>query len=212
MIVEHGAALSNAGAAVIAVHGRDQDPGYMVQHLIEPMGSGTDVDPTSVAWLLPAAPGGSWYPGRYHDPFAANQPDLDYSLATLSEARTRVAAAGIEAANIVWVGFSQGACLVLEYQLRHPERWAGVAALTGAVLGPVDDVRQVDGSLAGVDCYLAVGDRDPWMPPEAAHIAGGVLRAAGAEVTVEMFDSDSHEIRPAEVAAVARLIAGAASH
>lgn len=59
------------------VHGRDQDRAYMREHLLAPLAL-PDVDS-----VLPEAPGGSWYPGRFHDPLEANEPWLSEALTTL---------------------------------------------------------------------------------------------------------------------------------
>ncbi len=206
-VVHRGCPLSEASVAVIAVHGRDQDPGYLIEHLVSPIEQTLPVDVRPVvSWLLPRSEGRSWYPGRYRDPLEANQPQLDCSLDRLADVRSEVGECGLGPEQVMWVGFSQGACLVLEYVLRRPEPWGGVVSLTGAVLGPGAVSRSVAGDLTGVPIYFGVGERDPWMTLDGAEDAARLFAAAGAATTVEVFDSDHHEIRPAEIAAVAGMI------
>ena len=203
----YGMPLSGAAAVVVAVHGRDQDGGYMADHLVAPLHRSLPSMTAGVlAWVVPESPEQSWYPARYDAPMGENEPQLGASLGRLDRIADRILAAGVEPERTVWVGFSQGACLVLEYMLRHPKRWGGVAVLTGAVLGPDGADRSVSGAFAGTPFYFGVGDADPWMPASAAEAAATVVRRAGAAAIVDVTAADQHEIKPNELAAVAEMI------
>jgi dienelactone hydrolase len=48
--------------------------------------------------------------------------------------------------------------------------------------------------------YFGVGDPDEWVPVDRVHDTAAAFRAAGAEVTVEVFPGKPHDISAAEVA------------
>ena len=73
--------------AAVLIHGRDQDEQVMLdvaRRLALP----------DVAYLLPVAAGNTWYAGRYFDPLADNQPQVDWALETFEAALATVAAGG----------------------------------------------------------------------------------------------------------------------
>ena len=49
-----GPPVAESRRVALVVHGRDQDPAYMVEHLVGPLGL------HDVAFVLPAADGGTW--------------------------------------------------------------------------------------------------------------------------------------------------------
>lgn len=93
----------------------------------------------------------------------------------LEECATRF---GFDVANVVAVGFSNGANIAASTLLRHPK------ALTGAVLlrpmvpyepeGPVD--------LNGVPVFIGAGRSDPLIAPEDSRRLATILERLGAEV------------------------------
>lgn len=206
-MVTRGPAPSDADVVVVAVHGRGQSPDFMVEHLVR------HLDESSTCCILPAAHENTWYPLGFLAPTADNEPRLGQALEVLD----RVAAmlADVPPARIVWAGFSQGACLVSEWVARHPRRWGGLAALTGGRIGPVGtDLSIVSsdaggGGLAGMPAYFGVGDPDEWVPVHRVHDTAAAYRAAGAQVTVEVFPRKPHEISAAEVERVRALVDGA---
>ena len=100
----------------------------MVEHLVDRIEVG------GVAWVLPAAAGQSWYPQGFLAPFEQNQPGLDHTREAMDAVLTSLD--GIDRRRIVWAGFSQGACTVCDVIDRHPDRWGGVLAFTGGLIGP----------------------------------------------------------------------------
>ena len=101
-----GRAVARARRVAVVLHGRGQDPVYMLEHLV------ARLDAPDVAYVLPPAAGGSWYPGRYNEPRAANEPWLGHALEAGEAAIAGVLEAGVPAEQIVLAGFSQGGCLV----------------------------------------------------------------------------------------------------
>lgn len=198
--VHIGADLEVCGLAVVAVHGRGQSAAFMIDHVVARM------EQPMVAWVLPQAPGNTWYPLGFLAPLADNQPDLDRSLQTLTDVYRQLEQNGVPPERTVWLGFSQGACLVLEWVARHPARWGGVVAYTGGLIGPPDLERTIDGSLADVPAYFGVGSHDEWVPADRVEFSAARYRAAGAEVSMEVFPGRPHEVCDAEIAAGRRII------
>ena len=192
-----GPSIGVADVVVVAVHGRGQSAEFMVEHLVHP------IDDDRVAWVLPSAHEGTWYPLGFLAPCADNEPRLSQALAALDELASSIA--DVPAANVVWVGFSQGACLVSEWVARNPRRWGGLVALTGGRIGPPATDLQISLSdtsepFAGMPAYFGVGDPDEWVPVDRVYDTAAAFRAAGAEVTVDVFPGKPHDISAAEVA------------
>ena len=191
-------ALAQARMAALLVHGRDQDEAVMLD-LARRVGL------PDVAYVLPVAAQRSWYPGRYFDPVAANEPHIGWSLEALQAGLDVIAAAGVADGRVVVAGFSQGACIVAELVALAARPWAGVALLTGSLLGPDGEMttpRDVDGLAMFVSCSR----RDEWVAPERAEATAHAFRAAGADVTLALEDEPEHHISDAAVAGLRGLV------
>lgn len=217
-----GADPATASIVVVAVHGRDQSPAYMVEQLVEPVATRLDpsrietsridtsrIETGGIAWILPAAPAGSWYPMGLLAPSAANQPALDDALDVLAQIEADLG--DRDPGTVLWCGFSQGACLVTEHVARHTApggaRRGGLAALTGGLMGPPGAPLAVHAELRGMPAYFGVGDADEWIPTGRVHETAEVFHAAGADVTVDVIAGRPHEISDHEIDRVAHLIA-----
>src|SRR5688572_11892052 len=130
-VLYDGASLADASAVALLLHGRG--------------GSGEDMlalgrkflpSEPSVAFVAPQAAGGTWYPQRFFAPLPQNEPYLTSAIGVIAEVIEELLARGISREHIVLVGFSQGACLGLEFVARHPHRYGGIAGLSGALIGP----------------------------------------------------------------------------
>ena len=202
--VRRGPPVEDATVVVVAVHGRAQSPQYPLDHVV------ARVRRDGVAWILPAAADGEWYPGRFFDPIEHNQPALDEALDVVATIECVLDRAGVDARRVIWLGFSQGACLVAEHVARRPRRWGGVALLTGGLLGPRGTELHVGGRLDGVPVYVSNGDDDDWVPWWSSVATATAFRAAGAAVKLEQFPGRDHEIADAEIAVVEGMLARAA--
>lgn len=89
---------------------------------------------------------------------------------------------GIPAGRIVLAGFSQGGAIALQTGLRHPERLAGIMALSTYL--PLASTLAAEASAAnrGVPIFMAHGRHDPLIPIERAMISRDALRKAGYAV------------------------------
>lgn len=182
-----GLPLDQATYALVLVHGRGGNADGML-----PIARAAGA--TGAALIAPRAAGGSWYPNRFLDPFASNEPYLTSALATVERSIHLAIDAGIPYERIVLVGFSQGACLSLEYVARNGRRFGGVAALAGALIGDDHDVRVDHGNLAGTPILLACGDADGHIPEIRVRRSAEALITQGAVVDMRIYPGVEHTI------------------
>jgi phospholipase/carboxylesterase len=185
-----GTPLSQARGAVVLVHGRGSSP-----HDIAGL---ADVIPgAGLAFLAPAATGGTWYPQRFLAPLERNEPWLSSALNVIDQLVAEVLAAGIAAERIGLAGFSQGACLVLEYAARHPRRYGFVAGLSGALIGPPDTPPPA-GDLQRTPVLLGCAELDAHIPLDYVERSAEIFSQLNADVTKQIFPGAVHGIFPAE--------------
>lgn len=194
-----GAPLDVASVAVVVVHGRDQDPHWMLEHLAWELGL------PGVAYVLPAAPDGSWYPNRFFDPVEDNEPWLSEALAAIVDAVELAEEGGVPVERVVLAGFSQGACLVAEMIDREPRPYGGAAILTGGLFGTEEELH-VPPALDGMPVLVTGHVGDSWVPVPRVERTAELLRAAGASVRLAVHDDPEHQINDDEIAAVRRLL------
>jgi len=186
-----GAPLANARGVVILVHGRGSSADDMA-------GLATVFGTDDLAYLAPEATNSTWYPNRFLVPPAQNEPWLSSALTVIDTLVAEAKAAGIPSERIGLVGFSQGACLAVEYAARHPRRYAFVAALSGALIGPVDTVRNaVD--LGRTPVLLGCAERDAHIPLEHVEHSAAALAVFNADVTKHIFPGSAHTVFPVEI-------------
>ena len=177
-----------SGRTAVLVHGRGTGPETMLDLAGRLAAAG-------VRCVLPAAAGNTWYPQRFTAPLADNEPWLTYALEALD--------AHVDGDSAL-IGFSQGACLVLEYVARHPRRYRAVAGLTGGLIGADGELTRPQG-LDGTPVLLTSAEGDDWVPPERTHESAELLTAGGARVDLRIFGPGPHAIRAEEVDAVTAL-------
>lgn len=178
------------GRLAVLVHGRGSGPEAMLDVAGRLAADG-------VRCVLPAAADHTWYPQRFTAPQAANEPWLTLALDALDPL--------VEGADVALVGFSQGACLVLEYAARHPRRYRAVAALSGGLIGADGELTRPRG-LDGTPLLITTAEGDEWVPVERTRESAEILEAAGARVDLRIYQPSSHAIRAEEADAVAELV------
>ena len=189
-----GLPLSSARGVVILLHGRGSSA-EDITGLIPALSSAA---PDTLANLAPEASHNSWYPQRFLAPPAHNEPWLSSALAVIDTLVAEALAAGIPSERIALAGFSQGACLALEYASRHPRRYAFVAGLSGALIGPTDTARDCVDLLA-TPVLLGCADHDAHIPLEHVEHSATALAAFNADVTKLIFPGSAHTVFPAEI-------------
>jgi len=89
---------------------------------------------------------------------------------------------GVAASRIVLAGFSQGCAMTLMTGLRHPERLAGLAGLSGYLPLPATTAAERSEANRDVPIFLAHGELDPVIPIARAEASRDALLALGHEV------------------------------
>lgn len=182
-----GVPLALASYALLLVHGRGGTPEGML-----PVARAAGASDGFV--IAPRAAGGEWYPYRFLDPISKNEPWLSSALQSIDGTVKLVIDAGIPAERIIIAGFSQGACLSLEYAARVPRRYGAIAALAGALPGGLNERRHYRGSLDGTPVLLACGDADEHIPEENVRAAAAAFGTLGAAVDMRIYPGLGHSI------------------
>lgn len=143
----------------------------------------------------PGAEGGTWYPQRFLAPLSLNQPWLDRALAKVDAEVRRLEAQGVPRERIGLMGFSQGACLALEYVSRHPARYLFVGGLSGALIGPLETPRPA-ADLKATPVLLSCAELDAHIPREHVEASAAWFSTHGASVTLELHPGHQHTVFP----------------
>ena len=194
-----GPSPAAARLTMILVHGRGAAAADI-------LGVAGEIGADDVAYVAPDAPGRTWYPYSFLVPLEQNEPQLSSALDTLHRIVADLGRQGVTTDRIGFLGFSQGACLSLEYVARHATRYATVVGFSGGLIGPPGTPRRYAGSLDGTPVFLGCSDIDPHIPLARVHETRDVLTALGAMVDERIYPSMGHTINRDELDAARRLL------
>jgi phospholipase/carboxylesterase len=200
-VIRAGAPLGAARAAMILVHGRGASAEGM-------LGLADAFDANDIAYVAPQARSGSWYPQSFMAPIARNEPYLSEALKMLSGVVEDLERQDVPREKIVLLGFSQGACLALEFAARNANPFGGVVALSGGLIGPEGTPRNYSGSLAGTPVFLGCSDVDFHIPLARVRESSEVLKTLGGDVTEIIYPGMGHTIVQDEVEHVKTILKG----
>ena len=110
-----------------------------------------------------------------------------------------IVAQGIPQNKIFFVGFSQGACLTLEYVTRNAGRYGGAVAFTGGLIGEQLDLSNYSGDFNQTPIFISTGDPDPHVPVSRVNESKKILEEMNAQVTVSIYPGRAHTISKAEL-------------
>jgi phospholipase/carboxylesterase len=191
-VISAGKPLNEANKVLIMVHGRG--------------GSADDIlslanylQVNDFALLAPQATNNTWYPYSFLAPVAQNEPWLSSALAVLKEVVADVKAKGIADENIYFLGFSQGACLTLEFVTRNAATYGGVMAFTGGLIGDVINTDNYTGDFGGTPVFIGTSDPDPHVPVERVHATAEILTKMNARVIKKIYKNMGHTINQDEI-------------
>ncbi len=199
-VLHYGAPLQSARLAAILVHGR----GASAEDIL---GVAAELRADDIAYLAPQAADHTWYPYSFLTPIPKNEPWLTSALGVLGRLVGNLGEHGYLPGRIVLLGFSQGACLSLEFAARNPQRYAAVVGFSGGLIGPPGTPRTYPGSLAGAPVFLGCSDIDAHIPLERVRESADVFRRMGAAVDERIYKGMGHTINADELDAVRRLVA-----
>ncbi len=187
-----GTPLENALAAMILLHGR----GATAEDIL------TLADELAVpgfVYLAPQAAGNTWYPNSFLAPIASNEPGIRSGLTAIAAILAQVEAAGIPNERTMLGGFSQGACLSLEFAARNARRFGGVVGLSGGLIGPNETPRNYTGTFNETPVFLGCSDMDPHIPKERVEESAAVFERMEAAVTIWLYPHMGHLVNQDEI-------------
>ena len=187
-----GEPISRAHAAMLMIHGR----GARAEDILS---LANEVNLPGFAYFAPQAAGNTWYPNRFLAPLGENEPWLSSALKFVGDVLAEIINAKIPTERIMLLGFSQGACLALEFGARNARRYGGIVGLSGALIGPDDTSRDYHGSLTGTPVFLGCSDVDFHVPRERVEQTAVVLRRLGGEVTERLYPNLDHSVNQDEI-------------
>ena len=164
------------------------------------------IDTPGFVSLAPQAAGNTWYPNSFLAPIPSNEPGISSGLAAIDHLMKRIGAAHIPPEKTMLLGFSQGACLSLEYAARHAPHYGGIAGLSGGLIGPDGTLRNYPGSFDGTPVFLGCSDVDSHIPVERVRETARVFERMGAVVSVRLYPGMGHIVNDDEVNAVKKMM------
>jgi predicted esterase len=184
---------------IILLHGRGADAADI-------MGIAESLKDNEFLYAAPNAPQNTWYPYSFLAPEEQNEPYLSNSLKTVDDIVNHFNSLGISDNNIMLSGFSQGACLALEYAYRTGRQFGGVAALSGGIIstGFNSNKKYI---LTNTSVFLGCSENDPHIPVERVQLASDFFSQMGAEVETRIYRGSFHGIIEDEILEMRRILA-----
>lgn len=190
-VVTAGAPLGTS-PVVVMVHGRNAGP----ENILD---LARRFSHPELTYLAPAAAGRTWYPHSFMANIDSNEPGVSSGIAVIASLVTRIEAAGVPAERIVFGGFSQGACLLSEFAIRHARRFGGVLIFSGGAIGAAGTTWHFDGRFEATPVFLGCSDVDSHVPAARVRETAEVFARMGADVTTRIYPGMGHLVNEDEI-------------
>jgi predicted esterase len=200
-VFTHGPKPADARLTVVLAHGRGGSAEDM-------LGLAHEFQLQDVAYVAPQAAGHTWYPYSFLSPLEKNEPGLSSALDRLGDLVRMLETKAFPARRVALLGFSQGACLALEFAARHARRYGAVIGFSGGLIGPPGTPRQYAAALDGTPVFLGCSDVDPHIPLARVHETAAAFEQLGASVDERIYPQMGHTVNRDELDAAAALLAG----
>jgi len=200
-VVYAGKKLSQAQKVLIMIHGR----GGSAEDILSIASS---LNVADFALIAPQANDSSWYPLSFLSPRNENEPYLSSSLGVLAALTADLESQGFSKSQLYFLGFSQGACLLLDFTAAHAANYGGIVAFTGGVIGDHVDHRNYHGDFMGTPVFIGSSDPDFHVPVTRVKETTALFEGMGATVTEIIYENMGHTISHAEIVQVNKLIFG----
>lgn len=187
-----GKNLEQAEKAIVMIHGR----GGSAEDILG-MSSYLHVD--NFALLAPQAENHTWYPYSFIAPVQENEPWLSSAIDLIDHTVKLALDNGIRAENIYFFGFSQGACLTLEYLARYGQRYGGAIAIIGGVIGEEINRDSYKGDFAQTPIFIGTSNPDFHVPLERVEDTVSILAQMNANVKLMVYQNAGHSINREEI-------------
>ncbi|MFO7446356.1 MAG: dienelactone hydrolase family protein [Ignavibacteriaceae bacterium] len=188
-----GTNVANASAAMIMIHGRGADAESILSLADE-----LDKEDRFI-FAAPQASGNTWYPYSFLAPRPNNEPGITSALNVIRNLINSLVRDGIVEEKIILLGFSQGACLALEYSAQNAARYGGIIGLSGGLIGDRINNSLYKGDFNGTPVFLGCSDIDPHIPLERVDESGKIFSGLGAKLTKRIYPNMGHTINEDEL-------------
>jgi len=187
-----GKPLDKATKTLILLHGR----GANAEDILS---LSSQLNVKDYALIAPQATGNTWYPYSFMMPPLQNEPWLSSALSLIKQLVTDLNNKGIASENIYFAGFSQGACLTLEFVARNATKYGGVAAFTGGLIGDMIYTENYKGDFKNTPIFIGTSNPDPHVPVERVYATANILKNMNAIVTEKIYSNMGHTINDDEI-------------
>jgi phospholipase/carboxylesterase len=191
-MVKAGIALDKANKVAIMIHGR----GATAESI---MSLKNHLNLDDFALIAPQAPGNTWYPYSFMAPDATNEPAFSKAFKTIDEIVNDLKSKGFTTDQIFLIGFSQGACLSLEYATQNAQKYGGVVAFTGGLIGEKINPDKYKGDFNGTKVFIGSSQRDMHVPLFRIEDSAELIKERGGSIKTLIFKDSEHTIRKEEV-------------
>jgi phospholipase/carboxylesterase len=191
-IFSAGKNLNEAKKALVMIHSR----GAYAEDILSLAGYFNIKD---YALIAPQATNNSWYPYSFLAVPKKNKPELSSALHLLADTVADINQQEIFSDNIYFLGFSQGACLMLEFITRNARKWGGAIAFTGGLIGDKIYTENYKGDFEGTKIFIGSANPDAHVPIERVHETTGLLKTMHADVTEKIYEGMGHTINQDEI-------------
>ena len=179
--------INSAKSAMIMIHGRGATAESILSLTEEFNGE-------NYIFAAPQANGNTWYPHSFLAPIRDNEPGITSGLKIISDLIEKLNKSGIPDNEIILLGFSQGACLALEYAARNAKSYKGIIGLSGGLIGDKIEEKRYSGSFESCPVFLGCSDIDLHIPLERVNQTETIMKKLGASVTKRIYKNMGHTI------------------
>jgi phospholipase/carboxylesterase len=190
--IQTGLPLSESKKAIILIHGRGATADSIVS-------LADYLELADLSIFAPQAAQRTWYPYGFMASDEGNLSSLNSSLQQVSLLFQFLIENGKTPEQIYVMGFSQGACLSLEFAALNAQKLGGVVAFTGGLIGEKLEEKKYSGDFQGTPILLSSSAHDMHVPAQRINDSAQLLQKMGAEVSLKFFEDELHTIRPEEL-------------
>lgn len=190
-VLQRGSSIQEASHLIVLLHGRGGTASGILD-LAEELAN------PDFCILAPQAANNVWYPYGFMEEEKRNEPFLSSSVKAIKDLIEQ-AFTYIPKNQMFIVGFSQGACLALEVTTRFADKYGGIVAFTGGLIGKKLDASKYHGDFAGTKVFISNGDHDPYIPLERSRQSKDLMEKMGATVMLKVYDGRPHTILQDEI-------------
>jgi len=144
--------------------------------------------------IAPQATNRTWYPYSFLAPKTQNEPFLSSAIENIHKIIDDLIDKGFLSTQIYLLGFSQGACLALESTAQKAQKYGGIIAFTGGIIGEKIEMASYLGNFKQTPIFIGSGNPDAHVPVERVYESDKILSQLGATVTTQIYPGIPHTI------------------